>query len=102
MTGGKQLRGGAAPHLLASTITVCAMHKPYLRGRAVTTLLMLFGSVVLAVSGVVLLVVPRGRTAHALDWSLMSLSKETWEEGNCSPPGCVGATRRRAEADPRA
>lgn len=56
------------------------MHKPDLRGRAVTTLLMLFGSVVLAVSGVVLLIVPRGRTVHALDWSLMSLSKETWEE----------------------
>lgn len=33
------------------------MHKPDLRGRAVTTLLMLFGSVVLAVSGVVLLIV---------------------------------------------
>lgn len=56
------------------------MNKPCLHGRALTALLMLFGSAVLAVSGVILFVVPRGRTAHALDWSVLGLTKDNWED----------------------
>jgi hypothetical protein len=48
------------------------------RGRAFTAVLMLLTFVVLFVSGIVLYIVPRGRTAHAIDWHLMFLDKLDW------------------------
>jgi hypothetical protein len=49
------------------------------RGRALTAVLMLFTFAVLVVSGVVLYVTPRGRTAHALDWHFLFLDKWDWQ-----------------------
>lgn len=48
------------------------------RSRAVTSLLMLFGFLVLVVSGVVLYAAPRGRTARDIDWQVLFLEKAEW------------------------
>lgn len=47
-------------------------------GRAFTALLLLFSFIVLFVTGVVLYIVPRTRTARAIDWTLMLLDKADW------------------------
>lgn len=55
------------------------MERSPVRGRALTAVLMLFTFAVLVVSGVVLYVTPRGRTAHALDWHFLFLDKWDWQ-----------------------
>jgi hypothetical protein len=48
------------------------------RGRALVSLLVAFGFLVMAITGVVLYVSPPGRVANWTDWTLIWLTKEQW------------------------
>ncbi|MFC1475642.1 DUF4405 domain-containing protein [Candidatus Zixiibacteriota bacterium] len=47
--------------------------------RSLTALFMLFGFLIMSITGLILYIVPVGRLAYWLDWQLFSLSKTDWE-----------------------
>ena len=47
-------------------------------GRSFTTFVLLFATLVIATSGLILYVTPRGRVANWTGWSLLGLGKEQW------------------------
>jgi len=47
--------------------------------RSLVSFYLLFGGIVLLVSGVVLFIAPVGRVAHSTDWRLLGLEKGQWE-----------------------
>ncbi|MEW6338303.1 MAG: DUF4405 domain-containing protein [Acidobacteriota bacterium] len=54
------------------------MHKPRTGFRVVTSVVMVLGFSILAVSGIVLYMSPQGRVANWTDWRLLGLRKEEW------------------------
>lgn len=54
------------------------MKKSRWSNRALTSLLTLWGFLIMALTGVVLFIVPHGRIAYWVEWNFLGLSKEQW------------------------
>ena len=54
------------------------MKKSRWSNRALTSLLTLWGFLIMALTGLVLFVVPHGRIAYWVEWNFLGLSKEQW------------------------